>query len=90
MYTDIPREVTKAIGEECKKLNTKRCLVSRVSLGVNDAHLFVVLASKNKPLFVGREYVAWYFNTYSNSLFDGKYELTFKEALDVINSRIHI
>ena len=83
-YTSVPKEVVSAVKSELKRLSCKLVFISRYSLQPGDSYLYVVLAQRGSDPY---SYVVWMYNT-SSGLAWGKYDLSFKSALEIFNKGV--
>ena len=85
---DVPAEVVEAAKAECERLNCTLTLILRASNHPDDNYKYCVIGKKNSPLWEGKEYCVWTFNTSLGGFYDGNYDLPSYEATRICMVRI--
>lgn len=83
-YLDIKKSTYDAIADEVNRNHHIAEFICRASNHLEDDYLYLVLASGHNG------YVVWLANTSGNQvgLYEGRYDLTFKKAMEIIAEKI--
>lgn len=91
-YTSVDPIIVERIRRRCEELNYELAFTSLLSCHPDDDYLYVVLA-RNLSNFPNikpyNNYTVWEYNSESDSLFWGKYEQNFSEALKFFTNKIN-
>lgn len=89
MYLTISDDVRNKINKDCKELNATPILISKQYKAEDKGCLYIVLAKRD--VFEVDEdtcYVVWLYNDKIGGLGYGTYMLSFKDALEVMSTKI--
>lgn len=89
-YLEISETIRANIASECETLDSCPILISKYSRNVGDSHLYYVLAKRYSSSFDEDNcYVLWSYNTFTKSLFEGYYMLSYTELMKLYASKLY-
>lgn len=84
-YLEVDEKIKLKIKRELKKIGYRSILISRYSNHINDNYLYLVIGVGG----YGNKHATWVFNSLEGLLYEGRFELSYKQAIQDYGKRLH-